>query len=84
MNGHAHSAIIEDDYLQEEPLVIQDVGPWDRHLTITNDPEHVVQKLAADGLLPRGRRLFYIDTDGQKDELLVTDGRFVGFAPGPR
>jgi hypothetical protein len=84
MNHRARYAVIEDDLLQEEPLVIQDVGPWDRHLTVTNDAEWVVEQLVREGHLPPGRRLFYIDTDGQKDELLVKDGRFAGFAPGAR
>jgi hypothetical protein len=30
------------------------------------------------------RQLFYIDTDGQMDELLVKNGQFAGFAPGPK
>lgn len=49
--------------------------------SITNDAENVVADL-----LPalRGRRLFYYDTQGQLDELLVKDGKFAGFAPGPR
>lgn len=84
MSKHAKYVIIEDDYPEEDPLVIQDVGPWDQRLTITNDAEHVVAELAAKGRLNNGRRLFYVDSDGQKDELLVKDGRFNGFAPGPR
>jgi hypothetical protein len=63
------------------PLEIQDVGPWDRHPTVTNDAEWVVADLARKGLLPEGRRLFYLNSDGQRDELLHADGRFVGFAP---
>ena len=84
MSQHARYVIVEDDLLDEEPLVIRDVGPWERCLTITNDAEYVVKALVAAGNLPPGRRLFYIDTDGQKDELLVKDGRFAGFAPGAR
>jgi hypothetical protein len=79
---HARYAVIEDDLLQEEPLVIQDAGG--QYLTITNDAEWVVEQLVREGQLPPGRRLFYIDSDGQKDELLVKDGRFAGFAPGAR
>jgi hypothetical protein len=29
-------------------------------------------------------RIFYFDSSGDLDELLVKDGRFAGFAPGPR
>ena len=80
---HARYVVIRDDFLQEAPVVIEDVGPWDQHPTITNDAEWVVEQLVNQGRLPTGRRLFYIDSDGQKDELLVKDGRFAGFAPGP-
>lgn len=61
-------------------LLIQDVGPHDQYLTVTNAAETVVEELA-----PRlgSRRLFYYDSDGQLDELLVKDGVFNGFAPGP-
>jgi hypothetical protein len=31
-----------------------------------------------------GRRLEYIDSDGRRDQLLVKDGKFAGFAPCPR
>ncbi|HET6373224.1 MAG TPA: hypothetical protein VFG76_07950 [Candidatus Polarisedimenticolia bacterium] len=84
MSLPAQYVIVEDDLLNEEPLVIKDVGPWDRHLTITNDAESVVKRLASDGHLPAGRRLFYIDSEGEKDELVVQDGRFVRFGPGGR
>jgi len=72
--------VIEDDALQLEPLVIHDVGPWDRHRTITNEPEFVVNALVTGGRLNEGRRLFYIDSDGEKSELLIKDGKFSGFA----
>lgn len=60
-------------------LIIRDLGPWDQHPTVTNDAEQVVEELAAQ--LGK-RRLFYIDSEGQIDELAVKDGRFAGFAPG--
>jgi hypothetical protein len=80
----ANFIIIEDDFLKEEPLVIQDVGPWDKYQTVTNAAEEVVLWLVAGGHLPRGRRLLYIDTDGHKDEIVHADGRFVAFKTGPR
>lgn len=83
MSLPARYVIIEDDLLSEEPLVIKDVGPWDQHLTITNDAESVVERLAAEGHLPAGRRLLYIDSEGRKDELGVRDGRFIGFVVNP-
>jgi len=64
-------------------LIIQDIGPWDRYPSVTNDAEDVVRELVGRGFLPEGRRLFYCDSDGQLDEILVKDGQFVGFAPWP-
>lgn len=64
----------------EDRLVLMDLGPWDKHLSITNDAEHVVEQVAP---LLRGRRLFYYDSEGQADELLVADGKFAGFNVGP-
>ncbi len=72
--------VIEDDFLETEPLVIKDVGPWERHPTITNDAEAVVADLVKGGKLPEGRRLFYIDSEGERDEILIKSGRFAGFS----
>jgi hypothetical protein len=60
-------------------LVLRDLGPWDQHMTITNAAEEVVQELA-----PRldGRRLYYYDSSGSLDELVVRDNKFTDFAPG--
>ena len=77
---HANYCMVEDDLLQEEPLVIQDVGPWDKYPTITNDVEWVVAQLIGDGQLPAGRRLIYIDSEGYRDEILIENGKFAGFA----
>jgi hypothetical protein len=84
MGREAQYLIIEDDFARSSPLVIQDVGPWDQHLTVTNDAEGVVERLVESGELSPGRRLFCIDSNGDKDELVVKDGRFAGFAPGPK
>jgi len=65
----------------EEYIIIQDLGPWDVHYTVTNDAEQVVKRLASH---LAGRRLFYMDSAGETDELLVRDGEFVGFAPGSK
>lgn len=80
-NRHARFAIvgIETDNLR---VTIRDVGPWNRHQSVTNDAEWVVAKMRSFGL--GSRRLFYYDSMGSLDELLVRDGRFVGFAPGNR
>ncbi len=63
----------EDDY-----LCIHDIGPWNIYLSITNGAETVVEELAE---RLGNRRLEYIDTEGQRDQLLVKDGKFAGFAP---
>jgi hypothetical protein len=63
-------------------VLIADTGmPWDKFQTITNDAEAVVKELAP---LLEGRRLFYIDSEGEEDELIVRDGEFSGFGLQPR
>jgi hypothetical protein len=61
-------------------LIIRDVGPWDKHMTVTNDAENVVKELAK---LLNGRMLLYIDSEGELGRLHVRDGKFAGFAPVP-
>jgi hypothetical protein len=70
---------IEDE--NEVRVLIKDVGPWDQHPTVTNDAERVVEDLA--GML-NGRELHYIDSEGDIDQLLVSDGKFAGFNILPR
>lgn len=57
-------------------VYLRDVGPWDKHLTVTNDVENVVDKIAP---FLNGRRLFYFDSNGDLDEIIVVDGHFGGF-----
>ena len=67
-----------------ERLVLLDVGPWDQYPTITNDAEGVVERVVR-GESGKGlgnRRLFYVDSEGLIDELLVRDGKFAGFKAG--
>lgn len=64
-------------------LIIRDVG-HENHRSVTNDAENVVADLSLLGWLPPGRRLFYYDSQGQLDELLVRNGKFAGFKAGPR
>lgn len=71
----ANYEIVEDG---SEVLLIRDLGPWDVFKTITNAAEQVVSELAE---RLNGRRLEYIDSEGRRDRLLVTDGKFSGFAP---
>ena len=61
----------------DERIVLLDIGPWDRYMTITNAAESVVADLGDIG----SRRVFYYDSDSELTELLVKNGRFAGFAP---
>lgn len=63
-------------------LTIQDMGPWDVYQTVTNAAEETVFSLVASGDLIDGMRLFYFDSEGELGELIVRDGRFVGFGDG--
>ena len=62
----------------DELVCIRDVGPWDKFASVTNAAEEVVKELAP---VLKGRRLEYFDSDGNRDQLLVKDGQFAGFAP---
>jgi len=59
-------------------VLIIDVGPWDKHKTVTNGVEEVIAEL-----LPtlNGRHLAYIDSNGDLAEILIKDGKFNGFLP---
>jgi hypothetical protein len=61
-------------------VLVKDLGPWDEYPTITNAAEEVVEAMVDNGL--GDRRLFYIDSEGEQDELKVKDDKFAGFAPG--
>lgn len=64
-------------FTDEKEVCIRDVGPWDRHLTITNDAERVVEDLSVS---LNGRKLSYYDSDGELGVLRVVGGKFAGFA----
>lgn len=78
-NRHSRFSIVGAE-TDNDKVTIRDLGPWDYHLSVTNDAEWVVQKMKTLGLA--SRRLFYYDSVGQLDELVHADGRFVRFAPG--
>lgn len=63
-------------------LVIRDMGV--ENMSVTNDAEDVVRSLFNVRILKPGQRLLYYDSVGKLDELLVKDGKFAGFAPGPK
>ena len=75
--NEAKWAVVEDT---PQRLVIKDLGPWDKHPTITNDAENVVKLVY---MMLEGRRLFYYDSEDKLTELLVDQdfGRFIGFRP---
>ena len=75
----ANYAIISDTLGE---LAIKDLGPWDKFQTITNAAEEVVEELVASGQLKPDQKLFYFDSEGELDEILVKDGKFAGFRPG--
>lgn len=77
MNDRANYNIVRETPLM---VLLQDIGPWDQYKTITNAPETVVAEMIAQRL--GERRLFYIDSSGETDELLITDGAFAGFTSG--
>ena len=59
---------------------LQDCGPWDIFLSLTNDIENVVKELHADGL--GGAQLLYWDSDNILTEAYHDGkGNFTGFGP---
>jgi hypothetical protein len=57
-------------------IIIEDKGPHDEYLTVTNGAELVVQQLASQ--LGR-RKLYYLDSDKVLTQILVKDGKMAGF-----
>ena len=65
----------------KDSITIKDLGPWNKYSTVTNDAESVVEELAP---VLGNRKLLCYDSEGLLGELLVKDGKFNGFAPGPK
>lgn len=65
-----------------DQITIKDIG-GPKRMTVTNDAEAVVCHLVSANLIGPGRpgrRLFYYDSDGDRDEILISDvGTFAGF-----
>lgn len=59
-------------------VLIRNVGPLDKYMTVTNAAEQVVAEMI---LTLADRRLEYIDSEGERAQLLVKGGKFAGFAP---
>lgn len=79
----ANYIIVEEPFAGQEPIIIKDVGPWDRYSTVTNAAEMVVAELYAQARLVHGQPLYYFDSEGQLDEIVHEHGQFRGFRPGP-
>ncbi len=80
----SHHARYQIEATTESQVTIRDVGAHDGDLTVTNDAEWVVFAMLSEGTLKPGQRLYYYDSDGALDEIVVHQGRFAGFAPVPR
>lgn len=63
----------------KEFLVLRDIGPWDKHMTITNAADEVVSDLIDQGLLNDGQKLLYYDTENNLDEIIIENKKFKGF-----
>ena len=75
MTKRANYVIVEET---ADHVLIRDVGPWDQYLSVTNGAEQVVEELAAK---VGNRRLECLDTNGDRDQLLIVKGKFAGFSP---
>ena len=64
----------------ETCIVLKDLGPWDRYMTITNAAEHVIEDMQRIFIIGN-RRLFYFDSEGELTELCHEGERFIRFAP---
>lgn len=79
MTSIANYSIVRSD---AESITIRDEG-GPTNASVTNDAENVVQEmLTLHGL--GERRLFYYDSQGDLDEIVVVSGEFAGFRRGPR
>ena len=65
-------------------ILIRDLGPWDKYMTVTNAAQEVVEELVQSCVLHDGDRLFYFDSMGELDEIIVENLKFSGFRPGPK
>lgn len=75
---HAKFEIVEN---LPDRLVIRDLNGG---MSITNDAEWVVEQLVDESFPgPKNRRLFYYDSVGDLDELVIVMGKFYAFEPGP-
>jgi hypothetical protein len=76
LKNHAEFFVISDT---PSYVLIKDIGHTYAK-TVTNDVEYVLQKL--DVILDiKNRRVFFIDSDGEQDEIVHSGGCFKCFKP---
>jgi hypothetical protein len=68
----ANYKIIENDH---QRIRIQDLGPWDEHMTVEDDGQTVVTAL---DIWLGSRRLELVSRDGICREILVFGGKYTG------
>jgi hypothetical protein len=78
--GSGHCSFVVES-VERDAVTIRDLNLGGR--SVTNDAAHVVEQLRAVELLPPGRKLYYIDSDGELDEIVWTEDGAVAFMPGP-
>lgn len=64
---------------RDDRIVIEDIGPCDKFMTLTNAAEDVVHELFFADEIRIGQRLFYYDSEGSLGEILIKDKSFAGF-----
>jgi len=74
-------AAIDIISVKDNCILIKDESGKCNTMTITNDAEGVVEYIASRFDLSK-KRLFYIDSEGVIDELLVRGSAFAGFKAG--
>ena len=60
-------------------IIIRDIGAYSGYMSVTNAAEQVVAELLA---TLKGRRLFYYDSEGRLDELVIKNNKFSKFRTG--
>ena len=73
-----HEVVTRNEKLKY--IVIRDVGIHDRQLTVTNDVEGVIKRLWDAFYLIDGTRLFFYDSGGELDEIVITWHRQEGYS----
>lgn len=57
----------------------EDLGPWDKFKSITNDIENVIRDLYNDNIIENGTLLEYIDTEKSITGVVHKNGEFLSF-----